>query len=125
VQREWNGGWPLAGGAGDGHRLAKIGKQGAPRPRNRTHPVKIVYDDTPKSTAINRLTTEWRARDDIRVLGAAAEIRAIRPAARAAKAEAQAQVKQVSRVCEVNGTCAQPPFLSPRRFSHCAARQAD
>lgn len=81
------------------NRLDKIVKK-APAKKQKPIPVKIVYDDAPKSTAINRVDDmKWRARDDIRVLQQAAEIQRDKARMRAAKSEAQAQVKQLSSVC--------------------------
>lgn len=78
------------------NRLAKVVSK--PKGKQKPIPVKIVSD---YPSSVNKVDDmKWRARDDIRTLQQAAEIQRDKARMKAAKAEAQAQVKQLSSVCK-------------------------
>lgn len=81
------------------NKLQKVVKKGSkPKPI----PVKIVYDDAPKSSMVagSHGIDKYEAQDALRTLQRAREIEGNKPLMRAAKAEAKAQMKTLSNVCK-------------------------
>lgn len=61
-------------------------------------PVRIVHEPIKSSPVSEDMS--WRARDDMRTLQQAAEIQADKARVRAVKAEAQKQMKNLSKICK-------------------------
>lgn len=78
------------------NKLTKLTKKPS---RQKPVPVKIVYD-SPNKTLAPDADMKWRAKDALRTLAEADRIRKDKALMKAAKAEAKAQIKDLSSVCK-------------------------